>query len=648
MLEGQVPNPRKRQRPEPPQSRESSHSSQPKSKKQRPIHPNSNGSQTLASVWDNLSKVWLTKGALRELDRRNIQAARSLPPSPHRRTRQPSGQADTILQTAQNHASCLHEYWPRPSKDIELFAKHGGPDLSDLRNVCIAKYLLVGALAEDTLQYPEPLQPSSHIMSSRHSSSQSRKQGSGTTSGTKSATKTTSTKTSGAYSRNFQQILIDNDIYPHGYRHPDGRIPAKPNNWEDVRQRLARYRSSLSPSRFTDEECERKYGRFVYADANTSKEKQVSETVMSIVEGEITDLKGRSGGIPFNNLDPLTNSSIKPGNPDVYYGARPEELSKTVRNDLGGRIIPSTQDELPVAPNFFVAAKGPDGSLTVAGKQACYDGALGARGMNSLHSYPQAEPIYDNNARTITSIYHGGTLKMYTSHVAPPSSPEGRPRYYMTHLDFFAMAGTPEKFREGLRAYRNGWDWAKEQRDELIERANERADSNAAVSNVANISPASSFVTAASDTELYNISQESRTSLNEIPYTQGDLQGSDTSTEERADYRLSAKRSGKRLERPQSQRKRQNASGSSNAGHYDELTAMSTPEGASTAHTTTECSETWSWVRGRFQCHKGHDLVKEQDETPVDVWIHYDQGWPGQGEKKWRLWISATQEILYA
>ena len=36
--------------------------------------------------------------------------------------------------------------------------------------------------------------------------------------------------------------------------------------------------------------------------------------------------------------------------------------------------------------------------------------------MQSLHSYGQGGSGYDNNARTITSIYHDGMLKMYTSH----------------------------------------------------------------------------------------------------------------------------------------------------------------------------------------------------------------------------------------
>jgi hypothetical protein len=85
-----------------------------------------------------------------------------------------------------------------------------------------------------------------------------------------------------------------------------------------------------------------------------------------------------------------------------------------------------------MAPNFFLEVKGPDGSLAVAGRQACYDGAIGARGMQSLRSFSQKTPIYDDNSYTITSTYHDGQLKMYAVHVTAPAGP-GKPlEYQMT------------------------------------------------------------------------------------------------------------------------------------------------------------------------------------------------------------------------
>lgn len=73
-------------------------------------------------------------------------------------------------------------------------------------------------------------------------------------------------------------------------------------------------------SEFTDEE----YEIFVQADANALKEKQVSESVVPIIEGKIADGNFRSGGIPFTNLDLLTDGTLKPGKPDIYHGAYAE------------------------------------------------------------------------------------------------------------------------------------------------------------------------------------------------------------------------------------------------------------------------------------------------------------------------------------
>lgn len=86
-----------------------------------------------------------------------------------------------------------------------------------------------------------------------------------------------------------------------------------------------------------------------------------------------------AGGTPFNNFYHLTNGTIVPSNPDLFYGTHLEQLDRRVRNVLSPLIVPSTQDDLSMVPNFFVAAKGPGGTLAVAGPQASYDGTPGAR-----------------------------------------------------------------------------------------------------------------------------------------------------------------------------------------------------------------------------------------------------------------------------
>ncbi|KAG8421621.1 hypothetical protein J3458_003487 [Metarhizium acridum] len=144
--------------------------------------------------------------------------------------------------------------------------------------------------------------------------------------------------------------------------------------------------------------------------------------------------------------------------PDLYHGARPKQLDIRVRREQSRKINPSSQSDLPILANFFLKAKGPNGTLSVASRQSCYNGALGARGMLSLQSYGQPEPKYDNKAYTISSIYHGGTLKMYTSHPIPPRTPEGKPGFVTTQIKTWGLTSNADTFRQGTSAFRNARD----------------------------------------------------------------------------------------------------------------------------------------------------------------------------------------------
>ncbi|KAJ4359359.1 hypothetical protein N0V85_009450 [Neurospora sp. IMI 360204] len=155
----------------------------------------------------------------------------------------------------------------------------------------------------------------------------------------------------------------------------------------------------------------------------------VTQHVVPIIQGDIGDYNCMGIEKLFDNLDYLTDGSTGNANPHYYYGARLQQLDERVFTELGGIIIPSTQLDQPILPNFFLEVKGPDGSLGVAKRQACYDGALGARGMQHLLSYGSSDLVYDNKDYTLTS----------------------------------------------LTAYRNGRDWAERQRNEAIEQANMRA-----------------------------------------------------------------------------------------------------------------------------------------------------------------------------
>ena len=146
MPEPQLCNPRKRQRSEQ-RPLQLNGASQPLSKRQKLSYPITRSSPS-AAFWDNLSKIELTKRALRELDRRNALSALSpRRPSnrrPHRPlTRYALAELKKNRQPSQSAPEYLCSCAPRRLKDIKLFTRHGGPNLTDLRRVCIARYLLV-------------------------------------------------------------------------------------------------------------------------------------------------------------------------------------------------------------------------------------------------------------------------------------------------------------------------------------------------------------------------------------------------------------------------------------------------------------------------------------------------------------------------
>ncbi|KAL7817659.1 hypothetical protein V8C44DRAFT_369030, partial [Trichoderma aethiopicum] len=273
------------------------------------------------------------------------------------------------------------------------------------------------------------------------------------------------------YDRAFQQHLIDHHVLPDGYEYPDGQLPPEPENMDEIRQALAQRRASLSPSRFSDED----FRRFKREHRTAQGESEVVADVVPIIEGT-QDKKNAARDNAFKNLEYLTDDSLVPGNPDLYYGARPEQLNPNVRSALSGYIVPTVQQDYPIAPNFFLQVKGPAATAEVAPRQVCYDGALGARGIQSLQSYGEAEMLYDNKAYALTCYYMGGILGIYTSHPIPPSHPGGQPGFVTTEVKQYLLTADVENFRQGAAAYRNGIDWAKRQRDEAISRANERAN----------------------------------------------------------------------------------------------------------------------------------------------------------------------------
>jgi hypothetical protein len=215
------------------------------------------------------------------------------------------------------------------------------------------------------------------------------------------------------------------------YKFPDGNRPPKPANFEATRQTLKVPRDSLSPSVVPETAFED------FQDRNATKsEGTMMRTVVPLVAGDADILN--EGHLPFTNLASITgNTTVNPV-PDFFDGAHPEAVHKRVREDLDEIIIPNKKVGTPIAPNFFLEAKGPGGSIEVAVRQAVLNGAHGALIMHALQNYLSDEPVYDGNAYAFTSTLLDGYLKFYAHHMAAPATFGQGPVYYTTLLKAYA------------------------------------------------------------------------------------------------------------------------------------------------------------------------------------------------------------------
>ncbi|KAL4783656.1 hypothetical protein BJX76DRAFT_348432 [Aspergillus varians] len=397
--------------------------------KSRPLKP--------AAYWDNLSTIWLTKDALQELQRRTETKLTQ--------SHTPAGPG-----YSEGATSLLQQCSPRYRRKIQRLSRQGGPDLSDLRGYPPPR-------AGSNSRYRAP--SSAVTPTSRPRIKDSRQTGQKLSLSPSASHSDTSTTTT-PYSQNCEQNLVDHQIYLPLYHGQDTSDDEnEPNNIGEIRRQLAAPRRSLDPTTFP--KAEYRYKQYVSRDT------------------------------PFTNFALLTDWAISQAKLDITYGARPEQLDREIRNQLNEHIVPSTDDSLPVAPNFFVEIKGSGGVPRVADRQACYYGALGARVIDSLHYY---QPTYGqqgsqqqhnpwsglrNNAYAVTATYLSGSLNLYTSHSTMPVATseeigQRRPEYIMTPLRSFVVTSDVESFCAGATAYRNAREWAGEVRDEAIARANRR------------------------------------------------------------------------------------------------------------------------------------------------------------------------------
>ncbi|KAK5936586.1 hypothetical protein PMZ80_011184 [Knufia obscura] len=379
--------------------------------------------QPSPGFWDRISQVQLSRQVLREFDHRTRNCR------------------DRATSTA-----LLLELPEEPDiKRLQRFARRGGPVLTHLRGFALA---------------PFPMSASSGQSLKRSWAS--------------SRTRSTKTSKTTPYSGQYEQALIDAHVYPEGHDY-DGDDAPVPTNYEDILRHLSAERASLSPSRFTDEDFRQFKRTNAQAPSETRMMQKVLLKVLLGISGRDDHLKTETD-VEFNHIKPF-NKDLAAAKPDLYDGVAASKVDKKVRDQLGDLIIPSTNTTNPIAPNFFFEAKSEKGRADVAKKQACHDGAIGARAVHSLQNYGADEVVYDGKAYSFTSTFHNGTgtLQMYTSHPTAPQTTGEQADYHMTQVKAFAMTSDRETFQKGATYYRNARDLAGAQRESFIEQANRRA-----------------------------------------------------------------------------------------------------------------------------------------------------------------------------
>ena len=270
------------------------------------------------------------------------------------------------------------------------------------------------------------------------------------------------------YSDEFEQKLIDIGVFTEGLEDANGDTP-EPSNFQELCDMLDKDRASLTSTPVMETVA----SEFIGASRQARSENSVMESVVPIITGSKDKDYFSASNIEFNNLHLFDKDLSKP-KPDKYYGAKPANIDTRVRRDLDKYIVPSKRKELPAAPNFFLEGKSAGGRWDVAERQAIYDGANGARGILHLQNYGGPTLLYDNNAYTISAVYHprGRAIHFFATHPRPSVEEDDRTDYHFTLIDQFPMHRNADAFRKAIAAFRNAREWTKEQRDLFITNAN--------------------------------------------------------------------------------------------------------------------------------------------------------------------------------
>ncbi|KAL9101137.1 MAG: hypothetical protein Q9163_003581 [Psora crenata] len=263
-----------------------------------------------------------------------------------------------------------------------------------------------------------------------------------------------------AYDSNFMKLLRKSNIRAPQRAH-------KPANFEQLRNRLLQRRASLTPDHFSED----RFDSFLDAVDDAQDEGSVMSNVLPAIKGDHRYLSTQNR--LCNNWKRLASGKVVMAKPDFFDGARPGQQYQQIGDVLDSLIVPSTISECPFLPNFFGEVKAPTGIPVVAERQACYDGAFGARAMHHVRNYG-AEETYDHNAHSFTFTYYVGILQLYAHHMREDDGTRTRPCYYMTMLGSWSLVGSRQQFACGAAAFRNLRDLASEMREQFLADAHRR------------------------------------------------------------------------------------------------------------------------------------------------------------------------------
>ena len=264
------------------------------------------------------------------------------------------------------------------------------------------------------------------------------------------------------YDINYDQYLNDIGVSLFGN--------ARPDNWQELKARLARRRSSLSDSRFSEED----FQTLKNVNNMAVKKADAVADLLPIIKGNMAIASCHKRIL--QNLKPL-HDELAVAMPDYYEGSLPADLNLRVLNDLGEYIMPSKEWNTPILPNFFLEISGHDGSAVILRRQVSRDLVYGARGMLEIQSYSNGGRRYDNNAYTVGSFYNSGfgILRFYTMYLTQPVDSTEKPKYQMIEIKSFTLTDNVETCREGIEWFRNSREFAKEVRYAAIASANKMA-----------------------------------------------------------------------------------------------------------------------------------------------------------------------------